>query len=239
MNLFGHKKSSAPPAAAKPKVSPEMLQAHISDLREQRETLEKRQAHLELQAHAIAQQAVERNKKGDKKGALILLKRKKLYSTDVERISNMIMNVDVQLHAVEGAVSNVGYAKTVGATAGILKAVGQEMDAEKVDDLVADLKESLADQDDVNSALAEELGPHVDESELESELEELTVGSIAGAAPAVDVYAPAAAAPAPVPVPGPAFDFPAIPTTLPTPVVAAAPDREAAELAAFQAMMTS
>jgi hypothetical protein len=65
------------------------------------------------------------------------------------------------------------------------------------------------------------------------------VGSIAGAAPAVDVYAPAAAAPAPVPVPGPAFDFPAIPTTLPTPVVAAAPDREAAELAAFQAMMTS
>jgi hypothetical protein len=99
-------------------------------------------------------------------GALILLKRKKLYSTDVERISNMIMNVDVQLHAVEGAVSNVGYAKTVGATAGILKAVGQEMDAEKVDDLVADLKESLADQDDVNSALAEELGPHVDESEV-------------------------------------------------------------------------
>ena len=129
---------------------------------------------------------------GDLTGALILLKRKKLYSTDVDRIDNMVVNIDVQLHAVEGAVSNVGYVKAVGNTAGILKMVQQDMDAEKVDDLVADLterstkqadvtlapaavkvdnlvadlKEQLADQDDINSALAEDLGPHVEESDV-------------------------------------------------------------------------
>jgi hypothetical protein len=42
------------------------------------------------------------------------------------------VNVDVQLHAVEGASSNVGYVRAVEKTTGILKMVQKDMDAEKV-----------------------------------------------------------------------------------------------------------
>lgn len=66
MNLFGRKKAApAAPAAAAAAVAP--MDA-IANLAKQQETLTKRQDYLEKQMQQLAAQAVERNKKGDKKG---------------------------------------------------------------------------------------------------------------------------------------------------------------------------
>lgn len=49
-------------------VSADTLAQKVAEMQAHRDTLEKKQQHLERQAQLIAKQALERNKKGDKKG---------------------------------------------------------------------------------------------------------------------------------------------------------------------------
>lgn len=67
MNLFGRKKTAptAAAAAAAPAMQPSDA---VNNLAKQQETLTKRQEYLEKQMQTLAVQAVERNKKGDKRG---------------------------------------------------------------------------------------------------------------------------------------------------------------------------
>ena len=49
-------------------MSADQLAQKVAEMQAHRDTLEKKQQHLERQAQLIAKQALERNKKGDKKG---------------------------------------------------------------------------------------------------------------------------------------------------------------------------
>ena len=113
MNLFGRKKADAPPP--KPKeckckaflsdifnvrnrrasvccsclaaVSPDEISAKVAELTTMRETIEKKQAHIERQSTLIAQQAIARSKMGDKRGALLLVKKKKMHDVEAQKFN--------------------------------------------------------------------------------------------------------------------------------------------------------
>ena len=96
MNLFGKKK-----AAPAPKLSDS-----INMLREAQNTLEKRERHLEKQVVVAREQAKEKLKAKDKRGAIHLLKRSKLIETQINQIYGKKANIDIQIMALESAASN-------------------------------------------------------------------------------------------------------------------------------------
>jgi len=109
MNLFGRKKADAAPpkpkececdafsffvslfnnrrASALAAVSPEEISAKVAELTTMRETIEKKQAHIERQSTLIAQQAIARSKLGDKRGALLLVKKKKMHDVEAQKFN--------------------------------------------------------------------------------------------------------------------------------------------------------
>lgn len=96
MNLFGKKK-----AAPAPKISDS-----INMLKDAQLTLEKRERHLEKQVVATRDQAKEKLRAKDKRGAVHLLKRAKLLETQINQIYGKKANIDIQIMALESAASN-------------------------------------------------------------------------------------------------------------------------------------
>jgi len=50
--------------------------------------------------------AREKNKKGDKRGALLLLKKKKMYEKEIIKIEGSQMNIEQQIITIEGMCTN-------------------------------------------------------------------------------------------------------------------------------------
>jgi charged multivesicular body protein 4 len=90
MNLFGKKK-----AAPAPK-----LNDSIQQLREAQTMLDKREKHLEKQMQVARDQAKDKLKAKDKRGALFLLKRAKLYETQISQIYGKRQNIDMQVGTI-------------------------------------------------------------------------------------------------------------------------------------------
>jgi N-acetyl-gamma-glutamylphosphate reductase len=69
-------------------------------------TMEKREKHLEKQVILAREQAKEKLKAKDKRGAIHLLKRSKLLETQINQIYGKKANIDIQIMALESAASN-------------------------------------------------------------------------------------------------------------------------------------
>ena len=78
MNFFGFRKATPP---AKP--NPASTAETIRNLRDQVETLEKRQLHLETKIALMLEDAKKKSAANDKRGALYALKRKKMYENEM------------------------------------------------------------------------------------------------------------------------------------------------------------
>lgn len=105
MNLFGKK--------ARPK-QPSM-QEGIADLKRTMETMEKRELHLQKQADESLNKAKAKSKKGDKRGALFELKRKKMFEKQIENMFGKRVNLETQIMALQSAAANkdvIGAMKT-------------------------------------------------------------------------------------------------------------------------------
>ena len=80
MNLFGRK--SAPP----PKLGPVATADTIRKLREQLDTLEKRELHIEKKIQLQLEEAKKKSAHKDKRGAIFALKRKKMFEAEIEKL---------------------------------------------------------------------------------------------------------------------------------------------------------
>lgn len=67
-------------------VSSEQISSKIEELNKSRELLEKKQLFSSKQAEAFGRQAVERNKKGDKAGAIMYMRRKKMHEKERDKL---------------------------------------------------------------------------------------------------------------------------------------------------------
>eukprot|EP00920_Eleutheroschizon_duboscqi_P036731 GHVT01088309.1.p1 GENE.GHVT01088309.1~~GHVT01088309.1.p1 ORF type:complete len:164 (+),score=52.52 GHVT01088309.1:464-955(+) len=125
-------------------------------------TLEKRQLHLEKKIQAQQEDATTRLARGDKSGALLALKRKKLYEGDLAQTSSSRFTLENQINALESqAMQSVTVAAlTTGVDA--QKQLNQNININKIDKLMEDMQEQQDVQGEVAQALAQG-APEVEE----------------------------------------------------------------------------
>ncbi|EEY60311.1 uncharacterized protein PITG_12696 [Phytophthora infestans T30-4] len=225
MNLFGRK--SAAPARTGPVATADT----IRKLREQLESLEKRELHIVKKIALQLQEAKQKSAAKDKRGAIFALKRKKMYEAEVEKLQGARMTLETQVMTLESAHVNMETFTALRSGAEQMKSIHGQMNVDKVDNIMDDIQEEMATADEIGRAISQPLGSQLyDDDELEDELremeelelEEKTLEPVAAtpaetarvpAAPAaVPAAAAAATAPSAPPAPTAQYNLPDVPT---------------------------
>ena len=165
--LFGKKKEQ--------KLNPEQVLQSLEALRKTIDDISKRSQVLQNKAHNEMKDALQRKKQGDKSGALIALKRKKLYESEIGKLEGARMNLEQQLFAVEGASMNRNIFESLKTGNNVLKQMHGNMKIEDVDRLKDDMEEQQDMLNELNEAISAPIGMlgTVDDDELMNELDEL------------------------------------------------------------------
>ncbi|KPP64280.1 charged multivesicular body protein 4b-like [Scleropages formosus] len=153
---------------------PPTPQEAIQRLRETEEMLTKKQEFLEKK---IEQELITAKKNGtkNKRAALQALKRKKRYEKQLAQIDGTLSTIEFQREALENANTNTEVLKNMGFAAKAMKAAHENMDIDKVDDLMQDITEQQELAQEISDAISKPtaFGEDYDEDELMAELEEL------------------------------------------------------------------
>lgn len=167
MRLFGKKK--------KKNMNPEEVLKTMDGLRKTLDDIGKRANLLQNKGRNEMQQALERKKQGDRNGALICLKRKKMYESEVAKLEGSRMNLEQQLFAIEGASMNKNIFDSLKTGNNVLKEVHGEIKIEDVDKLKDDMEEQQDLLQEMNEAISQPIGfmSTLDEDELLDELDQL------------------------------------------------------------------
>jgi len=214
MPLFGKKKTAPPPKES------------ISKLRETLDMLEKREQFLQKKIDGQTAEAKKFMQQKNKRAALMCLKRKKTYETQIEKIAGARMTIEQQVMTLEGANVSLEAMNAMKMGAASMKSIHQDINIDKVDDTMEEIREQMDIANEINEAISSPLGGEtLDEDELLSELEELEQESLDEQLLQMN--------------PTPAVKMPSVPTK--APVAAAPPKKQAvnedAELAALEASM--
>ncbi|KAK9370801.1 Snf7-domain-containing protein [Lipomyces kononenkoae] len=144
----------------------------IIALRQQLEMLAKKEKHTEqkiAEQEALARKNVNTNKLIAKNA----LKRKKMFEAELERVQGQIATLESQSNAIESANINFETMKVMQAGAKAMKQIHGNMNIDKVDATMDEIREQVALSDEIGEAISRPLGETVDEDELEDELEAL------------------------------------------------------------------
>ncbi|MGH0161075.1 UNVERIFIED_CONTAM: hypothetical protein FKN15_058977 [Acipenser sinensis] len=149
-------------------------QEAIQRLRDTEEMLTKKQDFLEKK---IDQELLTAKKHGtkNKRAALQALKRKKRYEKQLAQIDGTLSTIEFQREALENANTNTEVLKNMGFAAKAMKAAHENMDIDKVDDLMQDITEQQELAQEISDAISKPVGfgEDFDEDELLAELDEL------------------------------------------------------------------
>ncbi|XP_073406696.1 charged multivesicular body protein 4c isoform X4 [Dendrobates tinctorius] len=143
-------------------------------LRETEEMLTKKQEYLEKKIeHELA--TARRHGTKDKRAALQALKRKKRLEKQLTQIDGTLSTIEFQREALENSHTNTEVLKNMGYAAKAMKTVHQNMDLDKIDDLMEDIHAQQDVAEEISNAISRPvgLGEEFDEDELLAELEEL------------------------------------------------------------------
>lgn len=194
MNLFGRK--SKKPVTANPNATSDT----IKRLREQVETLEKRELHLEKKIQAQLLEAKKKSASKDKRGAIFCLKRKKMYEKEIEKIQGTKMTLETQVITLENAHVNMETYSALRSGANQLKSIHGQVSVDTVDDMMDDIQEEMATADEIGQAISQPIGTEIyDDDELEDELRELDELTLEGEEEKAPAAKEATAAPAKTP----------------------------------------
>ncbi|XP_016108022.1 charged multivesicular body protein 4c [Sinocyclocheilus grahami] len=149
-------------------------QEAIQKLRETEEMLAKKQEFLEQKIDAELLTA-KKNGTKNKRAALQALKRKKRYEKQLAQIDGTLSTIEFQREALENANTNTEVLKNMGFAAKAMKTAHENMDIDKVDDLMQDITEQQELAQEISDAISRPVGfgEDYDEDELLAELEEL------------------------------------------------------------------
>jgi len=228
LSIFGKKKKAKGPKKHNPETT---LQA-ISKMDATITNLDKRRDLLGKRCMGFIKDAKAQHAKGNKKGALFALKKKKMYEKQIVNLDNQILSLEQQKMALEASALQKTVVDTMSNGAKAMKTIHGEMDVDAVEDLRADIEETMDITNEINDVFATPLGDAYDEDELDDELNELMLDE----ADEAELQMTAAATPA---LP----DVPQQVPNLPEPVVqkpaAVAADPDADEFAELEALMWS
>ena len=155
------------------------------------------------------QLALKKTKAKDKRGAMMCLKKKKLYDNELAQLGQTRFSLEQQKQVLEQSVMQAATVRVMGAASAVqkaqLKAIGG---AEGVEDVMDEVRETMEEQQEIGEVLAMGFSGDVDvmeDQDLLGELEDLEEDimdeQLAELAPVptgggVQVAAPPAAAPA-------------------------------------------
>lgn len=153
----------------------EQVLKSMEGLRKTIEDISKRSQVLQNKASNEMKEALNRKKLGDKSGALICLKRKKLYEGEIGKLEGARMNLEQQLFAIEGASMNKNIFDSLKTGNQVLKQVHGDMKIEDVDRLKDEMEEQQEMLNELNEAISAPIGSltNMDDDELMNELDEL------------------------------------------------------------------
>uniref|UniRef100_M4BS41 Uncharacterized protein n=1 Tax=Hyaloperonospora arabidopsidis (strain Emoy2) TaxID=559515 RepID=M4BS41_HYAAE len=169
MRLFGRKSAAAPP-----RPGPVATADTIRKLREQLESLEKRELHIVKKIALQLHEAKQKSAAKDKRGAIFALKRKKMLEAEVEKLQGARMTLETQVMTLESAHVNMETFTALRSGAEQMKAIHGQMNVDKVDNIMDDIQEEMATADEIGRAISQPLGSQLyDEDELEDELRQM------------------------------------------------------------------
>ncbi|XP_062944388.1 charged multivesicular body protein 4a [Cynocephalus volans] len=149
-------------------------EAAIQQLKETEKILIKKQEFLEQKIQQELQMAKKHGAK-NKRAALQALRRKKRLEQQLAQTDGTLSTLELQREALENATSNAEVLRTMELAARGMKKAYQDMDIDKVDELIADITEQQEVAQQIEDAISQPMGfgDDVDEDELLEELEEL------------------------------------------------------------------
>ena len=115
-------------------------------------------------------------KKNLQKRAMDVLKRKRMYESQRDQLAGQQFNIDQASFGIESAKASVAMVSAMKAASGELKAtIRNDLNIDDVDDLADDMGELMDEFQEINEVLAGNFSTpdHIDEADLEAELEML------------------------------------------------------------------
>merc|ERR1712157_386541 len=150
----------------------------IVTLRQSIVTQEKREEHIERKIKQVVEEAKKKMAKGDKKGALFAMKRKKMYENEIDKIQNVKMTLETQVINLESAAQNAATFNAMAQGNKTMKKIRQDVGIDKVDDIMDDIKEEMELANEVNEAM-QSMDPFLmDEDELLEELQAMEMNDL-------------------------------------------------------------
>lgn len=149
-------------------------QEAIEKLRAIEEMLIKKSEFLERKIQIELENAKKQGK-ANKRAALLALKRKKRFEKQLQQIDGTLSTIELQREALDNASTNTEVLNVMGASAKAIKAAHNNMDIDKVHDLMDDVAEQQEIANEISEAISNPVGfgQDIDEDELLQELEEL------------------------------------------------------------------
>ena len=143
-------------------------------LREVEEMLLKKQEFLEKKQNEELE-IIKKNGTKNKRVSMQALKRKKRLDKQLEQIDGTLTTIEYQREALENANTNTEVLKIMNLAGKALKGVHNNMDIDKVEDLMDEVREQQQIAEEISSVISNPIGfgQDVDEDELMKELEEL------------------------------------------------------------------
>uniref|UniRef100_A0A6B2LJK5 Uncharacterized protein n=1 Tax=Arcella intermedia TaxID=1963864 RepID=A0A6B2LJK5_9EUKA len=106
--------------------------------------------------------------------AMMALKRKKTYETQITQLSQARLTLEIQITAIEGATTNNQALQSMLEGARALRQLNRNMDVEGVEEMMEDIREQMEVASEIGQAIANPLGiDALDDADLEEELNAL------------------------------------------------------------------
>jgi charged multivesicular body protein 4 len=139
-----------------------------------------REEHLQKKVDEIIKEAKLKMGKGDKKGALFAMKRKKLYEQEQDKIANVKMTLETQVISLESAAQNAQTFQAMQAGTKTMAKIRNDVGIEQVDDVMDEIKEEMEMAQEINDAIAQPVDSllFADEDDLLAELNMLETADL-------------------------------------------------------------
>lgn len=162
MGFFGRKDDKA------------VIQKTIIELRQQVNTLEKKEEHMNKKIEE-EQRIAKENSVTNKRKALDALRKKKALEKELDQIAGKKTVLEQQLSAIEDANLNKEVFKTMQRSGEVLKTIHGSLTVDKVDSIMTSINEQREIATEISEAISNPLNHGImeDEDELKNELAEL------------------------------------------------------------------
>ncbi|CAF3683173.1 unnamed protein product [Rotaria sp. Silwood1] len=145
----------------------------IKRLSDVEEMLNKKQQHLESQIEEEKKNAIRYSKQGNKRGAIMALKRKKKFEKTLLQLDGTLTTLETQREYLQNASTNMDVLHVMRQAASALKKTNQNLDVDQVHDLMDDLAEQHTVAEEIANAISSPIGTSdlYNDADLERELE--------------------------------------------------------------------